>query len=543
MFKSLLLFFLALIYSSILSSFSFSNGSTDKDEKGYNMTSVRKSMTTFSMTDMQAIQLGKDDHDHPSILQRLFERITSRLEKLRKEEYNINFNKPIFVNGLYEMLSSSRDESILKDESFWSDLSLFLREWIKHIDCENTRSITKEALDNAKSLIGMINKEYPNSQSVLDHLSINTSISQATWDRARNDIRFRKMANHLQDEMPIPLIELLGNYIPSRHEEAINEILNRLLNDLEIPEEERYKLDLYSDSFMAWFLEKIQKRQRFHTHHQFWNDLKRFMFKWVLAMRKLFADNDKSFESSIVNAKSVMVLLFYRDGFDNQLLSDRPFDLSIFYRLMKHESLDNLQLLERFIKDIFPDLCHNLVLKDITLKQLRERHFNNKSLNSEPLLKLMIFGFTPSYRKDQVKNRFFPGEILNFHDYFDYTFVIDMSELYSGKGSTFNVSGIESLSVNYTSLETIEFFRNHNLGIRISNPSDLINLLKRLDRIGIFSPFKRDILMEKIIKFRLKDGKWKWSADKYKEYLTRLKNTRISQDEYDFYLSIIEPSK
>jgi hypothetical protein len=166
---------------------------------------------------------------------------------------------------------------------------------------------------------------------------------------------------------------------------------------------------------------------------------------------------------------------------------------------------------------------------------LRERHFNNKSLNNEPLLKLMILEYAPYNLRDQVKNRFFPGEILNFHLSSCYDFAIAISRFLSGSYTSCDIDKIEYPDENYISQGTIEFLRNHNLGLKIHGRFHLDRLLKRIDRLGLL--FQRDIPMKDIIKFELTDNSWKWSAYEYEKYL------RWLRDEHDKYLSIIESFK
>jgi hypothetical protein len=340
-----------------------------------------------------------------------------------------------------------------------------------------------------------------------------------------------------------PITELIGDY--EYHDKTIYEFFNRPVDDLKIPEQDRYSLDLYSNDFMSWFLGELQKKQKeFPYHHQFWYDLYRFMFKWILVMRRVFADTDALFESSIISAKSIMTIL-YKDGFkfrgyiNDKFSPDRPFDFSIFGGLMRHESFDNPQLFKYFITKVIPDLYDDTgkILKDITLEQLKEKHFDKKSLNTKPLLKLMIFRFVPSHLVNQVKERFFPGEILD-SQYFDYDFVPPMLKLYSGEYKCNNDYSIELFNEDYVSLETIEFLRSNSLGVRIHNHFHLIDFLKRLDRLNLL--FEKAIPKKELIKFRLANDDWGWSADIYGKYLQESRDrNRISQAEHGTYLNII----
>jgi hypothetical protein len=77
----------------------------------------------------------------------------------------------------------------------------------------------------------------------------------------------------------------------------------------------------------------------------------------------------------------------------------------------------------------------------------------------------MIYESTPFHLEDQVKNQFFSRErefelSLSCQDSISHTF-----------------DEIKHFDKDYMNHETIEFFKNHNLRIRIYNSFDLIHLL------------------------------------------------------------------
>jgi hypothetical protein len=220
---------------------------------------------------------------------------------------------------IYRMLSLSKMESTLQDESLWSNLSTFLHEWIRYMKKESNPTDIKKlkkASKSARSLIDKINREYPNSQSIPNHLSINLSIDSTVRNRIRNDPQFQRIFNYFNDKMPDPLIEIIGGYNVYHYDKTIIEFLDRIMNDLGVSPEKRNNLDLYSSSFASWFLSKVkEKMDRFPIGHYFWYDLDRFLFKWILTMRRILADDDQAFQESVADIDPI-IITSYKNGFN-----------------------------------------------------------------------------------------------------------------------------------------------------------------------------------------------------------------------------------
>jgi hypothetical protein len=340
-----------------------------------------------------------------------------------------------------------------------------------------------------------------------------------------------------------PIVEIIEGYECSDRD--IYESYNKIMDSFKVPEKERKDLDLYSKSFMSWLLERVKESGgRFLLGYRF---LERFMFTWILAMRKLFANDDASFEAEVADAKPIIVMLldgYYPQSYTAKLQSTGPFDFSVFDTLMKYESLDNSHILEYFINHVIQDLHLGTDGKlKITCEDLRNKHFGS-SFNNNPLLKLMLIAFTLPEVSNQIKKKCFPREILNFHDHSDFAAAI--SELFSGNREHQEIGSlIEYLDEDYISLATVMFLLDNKLGFRVHTSSALIYLLRRLDKLGLL--FQPDIPTEKIIKFKFEaESVWKWDADRFKRYLNERKYDTskliyapiIQRDEYDRYASL-----
>jgi hypothetical protein len=504
-----------------------------------------------SLKDKMPFALIKIIRGYIPELQDLLNIVMKKLRTLKgKEKDDIpNINESSFPNELYQMISSLKDESILQDRSFWSDLSLLFHEWINYMIKRNNLNDSEkpEILKNTKSLIIKINKKYPDSQPILDPLSINTFISSTINDRFKDDLRFKEIFNYFYSaftKMPIDLIEIIGDYVLYHYDKTITGFLGLIMDDLGVSTIERNSLDLYSPFFASWLLKRIkEKKVEFPPRHQLWYDLDRFLFKWVLAMRRIFADNDQAFKALAPNIDSIIAII-HKNGFEwsdggVSTLTSIKSNFSVFRSFIPYESIDNPDILRYFIdhviKDVYDDHDHSIL--KIDCQELLNRYFDGQSFNSNPLLKMMLISLTPREISKQIKKECFPKEessYLNYHEFTTATSKIYTQQDYSPK----DIYWIESINGSYLSSKMIEFFLDNKLGFRIDYSSDLIDLLRRLERLKLL----QKISLDRIIKFRIEsEGNiWRWDISTFKKYLKEQRDRYnphygigISPDEYD----------
>jgi hypothetical protein len=521
MFKFILLFFLAIIHPFIIPS-NRRHFYEDEDEEDYGIINFFKSLTIFkwfnpkeSSTSMEMVSLDLQDH---------LRRVIVKLNGIKGKNIP-NPNQSTFTREIYQMIQSSKNESILKSKSFWLDLSLLFHEWIKHSKERNRdpKDINKFEiiLKNTKSLIDNINKRYPSSQFVLDHFSINIFISSTMRDKIRINPQLRRIFNYFDGKIPISLIEIIGDY-SQYYDDTIYEFLDQIMNDLKVSSIERNSLNLYSSFFSSWLLKMVkEKKAEFPHYHLFWYDLDRFMFKWILAMRRILSDNDQAFEALATNIDPIIAII-HKDGFDYSdemisILTSIKSNFSIFERFIRHEFIDNPEILRYFIdhviKDLYDDHDHSIL--KIDCQQLLNRHFDGQSFNSNPLLKLMLISLTPEEIAEKIRKKCFPEEnscILNYHG-----FTILISKTYTQQGySSEDIRWIESINGSYSSSKMIKFFLDNKLGFRIYSSFGLIKFLRRLVRLTLL----QEIPLDRIIKFLIKsENTWRWDINIFKEYL------------------------
>jgi hypothetical protein len=369
----------------------------------------------------------------------------------------------------------------------------------------------------------------------------------------------KSILESLQSPIPSPIIEIVGGY-DCHHDVIIDELYNKIMNDLgvsspSLTEEgkgEKIKLlNFYDHNFAAQLLELIKgKKEEFPPNHFLWDDLYRLMFKWTLAMRRHFANDDASFEKLAADTISAFssVIEPQNDEITSTIntSSSSPlplpsFDFSLFGHLIKVESLDNLMILRYFIKNVIGDLYdyNNRETLKMTCQQLKDKHFNG-NFNNNPLLKLMLITFTPELVAEQIKKECMLSENLTLHR--DYSFIIGILEAHSknripGEG----IQEVEYVNAEYISSATVEFFLNNNLGFLILDSNHLIRFLMQLDGLGLLQ-VKNTLPLNKIIKFRdFRKSTWEWNSNRYMTNLLIEKDNfyNISQYEYDRYAGLI----
>jgi hypothetical protein len=478
----------------------------------------------------------------------------STLSKMPEKKYQI-------------MISPKDSESILQDESFWNDISLLFHSRIKSLSrnlinvTNTTHGQLKEISNNLNPLITEIEKKLSPSQTVSNHHSSTGIVMNPQIEkRIEDDPQFGKIFNGLYDRLPDPLIGIIGDYVPYHYDKTITGFLKRIMRDLGVSEEERNSLDLYFPSFASWLLKRLkEKKEEIPPLHELWFDLDRFIFKWLLAMKRILADDDQAFEELAPNIDPIIATI-HKDGFDwddesVSTLASIKSNFSAFELLIRHESIDNPDILRYFInhviKDVYDD--HNHRILKIDCQQLLNRHFDGQSFNSNPLLKMMLIYLTPEEISKQISKNCFPKEessyLYNYHG-----FTINIQEIYTQQDySPKDIDWIQDINGSYSSSKMIEFLLDNKLGFRIYDSFNLINLLRRLERLKLLQEISLDI----IIKFKIESEKdaygwniWRWDISTFEKYLKDERDEYnphngygISPAEYKNYNDLIEKYK
>jgi len=285
------------------------------------------------------------------------------------------------------------------------------------------------------------------------------------------------------------------------------------------------------------------------------------LFKWILYIRKLFANDDAVFEKTIKDAITILFMVYPHkkpsysendqdninkeglspsiDSINNENLSiSSKFEFSLLSHLVRYESYDNLHVLHYFLFNIVNEIYneeHELIM---TCKEIENYHFNG-NFNYKPLLKLMLISFTPIKVSKELKRKCFKNE--NYSEFLpESTFTNSLLKLYSGNySSSQEIATLEFVIVRYMSNSTINFFLNNQLRFRVSTNYWLVSILKKMDKMGLLS-LKGLPIKNMFTFFKFGSPEWRWDGDRYIELLNQGRCANIlSQEEYDKYCNLI----
>jgi len=367
-----------------------------------------------------------------------------------------------------------------------------------------------------------------------------SEILESSISERINDPLLKEIFNAIPKNMPTVLIDIMDDYI--HYDDTIDEYLDRIKNKL-LTVSEKAILDLYDPDFMSNLLELVRSNKKeIPLFHELWYDLERFLFKYALLMRRLFANDNASFEKSVKNIKDIMIIVNgkTRPFVDiDYLESMTNFDFSVFDFPIKYEIFDHLQLLELFTKKII-DSKANLLM---TLDEI-EQDYCNGNFNNNPFLMMMLieFAFGDSANEQILKRGWVKSKDMYSRKDEDFATALHQIYLRDGKHG----DEIEYLTEHYLSHSTIKFFIDNNLGFRIINSSHLVRFLKRLEHIGGLP--KEVPSIDRIIKLYLEDQQiFKWDKATFVNYLIKEKGKYdpygrkdISPEEYQKFMKLVE---
>jgi len=346
----------------------------------------------------------------------------------------------------------------------------------------------------------------------------------------------------------VDVVKIIEEY---DHDQPLNELYKSIINKLSMSDEQEKKLDFYNENFASSLFPMISHIQNEIPHHDpVWYDLTRDLFKWMIHMRRFFADNDEKFkeissnlENNVSKSKFSSLNIPYGLDLDRAtVLEANRFKCLVKIEIADHDYL--FHFLDSAIKDFYRDFNNsdNNNLNDngsnngnekIPCKNLRLKYFDG-NFNNELLLKFMIFMYDPQGEMikcfldiedsaESVNNKFIKKEIPR--DFLD-NLIKESSD-----------ENLEISNLHFTSRFTIEFFLKINRKFKLLNSYNLIILLKKLN--------EANLLMSKVVssimsfEFTNKRGDffYEWDKDKFIEYLDN-ERENISKDDYEKYFQI-----
>jgi len=215
------------------------------------------------------------------------------------------------------------------------------------------------------------------------------------------------------------------------------------------------------------------------------------------------------------------------------------FIFPLFKDLVPFEVLEDPHTLEKFIKQLVPDLYDgdSFELK-ATCESIKQKYFDG-DFNKDPLLKLMIISLVPPKVREKLQDqRWFPDESLGLYSG-NYDFFIAISKLYSGAQCTSkDLTPIEGLLQFSMTRLTMKFFSENGLGIRVDNTRHISGLLKTMEESGML----RGISIKNVLKFPFDNETiWKWDEATFRRLLEEEMHLPkvISREEHDKYIKLL----
>jgi len=471
------------------------------------------------------------------------------------------FNFLFHLSIIFDIVTSGSLRPIKKDEKHVSSVSQGKGTLVPD---DNEPFISKESLDETKLLENDENKrDYSkNMEPLLDlntlvdekleaNLDSNHSIdlpeksTKASESLIPKDVESNPLLGGISEALsfvPLDLVRIVDDYI--NPDKTIYECFNRITKILKEIIKETITFNLYTLTFISDLFKLINDNQKKITNNPFWYDLARFLFKYALGMRMIFANDDASFEESVKNIRDIVIIIQKNAMFcliAPKLQSTTGFSFKIFYRLLQYEIFDHPELLKLFIDNII-DKEANLIM---TIDQIEEIYCDGSIDNNNPFLKMMLIEFAfGSLANDQMIERGWITDKDKDKDYHGYcNFAIALFHIYLKDGDCEDeIDMIEHMWPSYyINQSTIKFFIANNLGFRMFD-SELVDFLKRLEYI---EGLPKGISIDKIIKFR--DGNvFKWNKAIFIDYLMRekerydpSKQIGISPGEYQKFIKLL----
>lgn len=211
----------------------------------------------------------------------------------------------------------------------------------------------------------------------------------------------------LLEKMPQAPVNTVISYVTNHvtnYDQTIHEYLERIKNKifLKIPKEEETTTPrgtwIYTSTFIVDLLKLIKKKKKeiSRSHKQLWSDLTRFIFKWALTVRAMYADNDELFKMMMEPVDQILDIIGHEIVDLDLMEAEKTFSFSKFDRLIIYEIFDHPELLAT----LFTDIIDNNGNLKMTIDQIEKNHCDG-NLNNNPLLIRMIihFAFSDSSRE------------------------------------------------------------------------------------------------------------------------------------------------
>lgn len=337
-----------------------------------------------------------------------------------------------------------------------------------------------------------------------------------------------------------PICELVGKY---EYKAPFEELHERVMSKLSIAsnEEPLNQFNFYSKEYILKLNSMILKvKERISYNNNFWYDLSRLVFKWILQMKSLFKMDEsneisQSIDSilNITNTNAASILYEIPFNHMNLDFSKRESIPLVIIDLLNCEFIENPEIFSMYDSAI-EDFYHN----HIGCKGLKEKYFGG-DLTSSPLLRAIIITQEPIKKMSLC----FENERGNSQET-DSSSMMAVKSSFNIKITEANLKTIENKRLEKLKIDEIRFltsfiinfFLESGRKLEIIIERDLILLLQKLEEANLLSK----IAIESLVVFFDDNNKiWKWDQKNFEKYLFDWKNEKkLSDKDYTRYMNL-----
>lgn len=449
-------------------------------------------------------------------------------------------------NGISDKLSLSSVSISDSDSSFPSVNSVSLKE-IKTRDEE----MNEDSIDFI-----IVNKEddqvKESENQFIDDQSISISPSLKRWNFHDSD-RVKAINEILCEISNVPSLSkkaclvLISQLISSyEHATPLEDLNEKIMKRLQITNGQNGEiLNFYSENF-ANQLGSLLSQVSIPWWDHFWNEITRFIFKWMIYRREETASskNDK-FKKSCKSIKSLISMIAKKSlhhipsDFNLKSMDFRTF--SKFEELIKVEFLENPHIFPLFASAIKKFYNGNPEIEDGEsgkCKELENDVFNG-NYNQNILLKYLVVMFDPKgqmrrciIRSDQHASRLSAFKSIS-NEAITRNYLLNLES----KGP----KALHLADISFINKFIVDFYLSSGKKFQIENPSQLIFLLKRF--------LKEGLLIRKIVEetvgfksFPFNPNKpFQWNQKTFEEYInSHNRNSAILPGDFAEYKKFLE---
>lgn len=350
-----------------------------------------------------------------------------------------------------------------------------------------------------------------------------------------------------QERVAIEMSKIIARYEP---DEPLKHLYDKVLDDLQLSENEELKLDFYSRTFVRDLIAFIENVS-FPRNHQFWINLERLLFKWMIYRREQTVNtkNDENdFEESRKDLESIVCVITSETNikipisFNLKSMNSNTFNS--FNSLITYEILENNHIFHSFANVI--QGFHNIISiyrdEKTACRLLRIVYFNGHFDQNILLKYLILFRAPIKEMRECISNNDLESNHSSGYDQNKFNKKVTRKYL-----ENLRMNGPKNLRYSsdeekYLSKFILNSIKANGQGIEMPHKHAILPLLRALKREGLLS---WEMVMG-LCRFYILDGSGRlggWNQKDFDDWIKELRNNFNPKDlsELEEYLNELGP--